>query len=159
MIFNTASDLHSEAGKARRGRDAFTRHGLEEYVADCVILLDHRLADQISTRRLRGVKYWGSEHGTNEYPFLISKEGVSVLPITSLGLDHAACEEHLPGRYNIEVIDLLKNPTLAKGDQILAIPTLVRKLPSPMRKIIGDLSNTQRVLVGLDVQPLQGNHA
>jgi circadian clock protein KaiB len=62
------------------------------------------------------------------------------------------CEEHLAGRYRIEVVDLLKNPQLAKGDQILAIPTLVRKLPSPMRKIIGDLSNTVRVLVGLDLR-------
>ena len=63
------------------------------------------------------------------------------------------CEEHLPGRYRIEVVDLLKNPQLAKGDQILAIPTLVRKLPPPMRKIIGDLSNTLNVLVGLDLRP------
>jgi circadian clock protein KaiB len=61
------------------------------------------------------------------------------------------CEEHLHGQYSLEVIDLIKNPTLAKGDQILAVPTLVRRLPEPMRKIIGDLSNTQRVLVGLDV--------
>jgi circadian clock protein KaiB len=65
------------------------------------------------------------------------------------------CDEHLAGQYNIEVIDLLKNPTLAKGDQILAIPTLVRRLPNPMRKIIGDLSNTERVLVGLDVRPAE----
>jgi circadian clock protein KaiB len=64
------------------------------------------------------------------------------------------CDEHLKGRYRIEVIDLLENPTLAKGDQILAIPTLVRKLPEPVRKIIGDLSNTERVLVGLDIRPL-----
>jgi circadian clock protein KaiB len=63
------------------------------------------------------------------------------------------CEEHLAGEYRIEVIDLLKNPQLAKGDQILALPTLVRKLPEPVRKIIGDLSNTERVLVGLDLQP------
>jgi circadian clock protein KaiB len=62
------------------------------------------------------------------------------------------CEEHLQGRYSIEVIDLLKDPKLAKGDQILAIPTLVRKLPEPIKKIIGDLSNTERVLVGLDVK-------
>ena len=62
------------------------------------------------------------------------------------------CEEHLAGRYDIEVIDLVKNPQLAKGDQILAIPTLVRKLPEPVRKIIGDLSNTERVLVGLDLK-------
>jgi circadian clock protein KaiB len=64
------------------------------------------------------------------------------------------CESHLAGRYEIEVIDLLVNPTLAAGDQILAVPTLVRKFPPPMRKIIGDLSNEGRVLVGLDVQPL-----
>jgi circadian clock protein KaiB len=63
------------------------------------------------------------------------------------------CEEHLPGRYRIEVIDLLKNPQLAKGDQILAVPTLVRKLPEPVRKIIGDLSDKERVLVGLDLRP------
>jgi circadian clock protein KaiB len=63
------------------------------------------------------------------------------------------CETHLAGSYRIEVIDLLENPTLASGDQILAIPTLVRKLPPPIKKIIGDLSNTERVLVGLDVRP------
>ena len=63
------------------------------------------------------------------------------------------CEEHLAGRYEIEVVDLLKNPKLARGDQILAIPTLVRKLPEPVRKIIGDLSNTDRVLIGLDLLP------
>jgi circadian clock protein KaiB len=63
------------------------------------------------------------------------------------------CEEHLAGKYRIEVIDLLQNPQLAKGDQIMAIPTLVRKLPEPIRKIIGDLSNTERVLVGLQLRP------
>lgn len=63
------------------------------------------------------------------------------------------CEEHLAGRYTIEIIDLLENPQLAKGDQILAVPTLVRKLPPPIKKIIGDLSNTERVLVGLDIIP------
>ena len=63
------------------------------------------------------------------------------------------CEEHLKGEYNIEIIDLMENPTLAKGDQIVALPTLVRKLPPPVRKIIGDLSKTERVLVGLDLLP------
>lgn len=62
------------------------------------------------------------------------------------------CEEHLAGRYRIEVIDLIEQPQLAAGDQILALPTLVRKLPQPLRKIIGDLSNTERVLVGLDIR-------
>ena len=64
------------------------------------------------------------------------------------------CEEHMAGRYQIEIIDLLKNPQLAQGDQILAIPTLVRKLPQPVRKIIGDLSNTERFLVGFEIQPV-----
>lgn len=63
------------------------------------------------------------------------------------------CEDYLQGRYRIEVVDLVKNPQLARTDQILAIPTLVRRLPSPIRKIIGDLSNSERVLVGLDLQP------
>jgi circadian clock protein KaiB len=67
------------------------------------------------------------------------------------------CEEHLKGKYTIEVVDLLENPKLAKGDQILAIPTLVRKLPPPIRKIIGDLSNTERVIVGLDMYPREGD--
>src|SRR3982750_216650 len=65
------------------------------------------------------------------------------------------CEKHLGGKYRIEVIDLLKNPQLAAGDQILAIPTLVRKVPSPMKKIIGDLSNEEKVLVGLNIRPLK----
>ncbi len=64
------------------------------------------------------------------------------------------CETHLAGRYDIEVIDLLENPRLAAGDQILAVPTLVRKVPEPIRKIIGDLSNEERLLVGLDIQPM-----
>ncbi|WP_459698221.1 circadian clock KaiB family protein [Acidisoma sp. C75] len=66
------------------------------------------------------------------------------------------CEEHLAGRYEIEVIDLIQNPRLAAGDQILAIPTLIRKLPTPLKRIIGDLSNTDKVLVGLDVRPGAG---
>jgi circadian clock protein KaiB len=65
------------------------------------------------------------------------------------------CEEHLAGAYRIELIDLLKQPQLAQGDQILAIPTLVRKLPAPMKRIIGDLSNTERVLIGLDLRPVE----
>ena len=78
-----------------RGEKSLTRYGLEEYVADCVILLDHRIDDQISTRRLRVVKYRGSAHGTNEYPFLIGESGLSVLPITSLRLDHKASTQRI----------------------------------------------------------------
>jgi len=65
------------------------------------------------------------------------------------------CEDHLRGRYRIEVVDLLVNPALARGDQILAVPTLVRQLPPPVKKIIGDLSNVERVLVGLDLRPVK----
>ena len=81
---------------AERDRpDGLTRHGIEEFVSDCVILLDHRIREEISTRRLRIVKYRGSTHGTNEYPFLIDEYGISVLPISSLGLDHAAPAERI----------------------------------------------------------------
>ncbi len=80
---------------AERGEGALTRDGLEEYVSDCVILLDHRITDQVSTRRLRIVKYRGTAHGTNEYPFLIDEDGFSVLPVTSLGLQHQVSEERI----------------------------------------------------------------
>ena len=80
----------------------------------------------------------------------------SVLALANL---RKICEEHLQGRYAIEVIDLMENPQLAQGDQILALPTLVRRLPEPIKKIIGDLSNTERVLVGLDIRPRAKAHA
>jgi len=80
---------------AERGREQLTRHGLEEYVSDCVILLDHRVNDQIATRHLRVVKYRGALHGTNEFPFLIGEEGFSVLPITSLALNHKVSSERI----------------------------------------------------------------
>src|SRR3954468_18347497 len=78
-----------------RGENSLTRYGLEEYVADCVILLDHRIIDEVSTRRLRVVKYRGTAHGTNEYPFLIGTAGLAVLPITSMRLDHPASTERV----------------------------------------------------------------
>ena len=89
------------------------------------------------------------------YPFLLRLYVAGQTPksMTAFANLKNICEEHLAGRYQIEVVDLLKNPTLARGDQILAIPTLVRKLPEPVRKIIGDLSNTERVLIGLDLLP------
>jgi len=80
---------------AERGRESLTRHGLEEYVSDCVIVLDHRVNDQIATRHLRVVKYRGALHGTNEFPFLIGDDGLSVLPITSLGLNHKVSNERI----------------------------------------------------------------
>jgi circadian clock protein KaiC len=79
-----------------RGDGTLTRQGIEEYVSDCVITLDHRVTDQLSTRRLRIVKYRGSTHGTNEYPFLITDSGISVLPVTSLSLNHAVSHDRVP---------------------------------------------------------------
>jgi circadian clock protein KaiC len=80
---------------AEKGKDTLTRHGLEEYISDCVIFLDHRVTSQVSTRRFRIVKYRGSIHGTNEYPFLIDEEGISILPITSVGLDYKVSSERV----------------------------------------------------------------
>lgn len=103
---------------AERGDGLLTRHGLEEYVADCVILLDHRVNEQLSTRRLRVVKYRGSVHGTNEYPFLISKDGFSVLPVTSMGLDHPASTERISS--GVERLDtMLGGKGYFRGSSIL----------------------------------------
>ena len=90
---------HRGDHRRARGEGQLTRHGIEEYVSDCVIALDNRVEDQITTRRLRVVKYRGSAHGTNEYPFLIDESGISVLPITSAGLQHAISERRGADRH------------------------------------------------------------
>ena len=107
---------------AERGDGLLTRHGLEEYVADCVILLDHRVNEQLSTRRLRVVKYRGSVHGTNEYPFLISKDGFSVLPVTSMGLDHPASSERISSGVN-RLDTMLGGKGFFRGSSILVSGT------------------------------------
>lgn len=105
-----------------RGDGTITRFGLEEYVADCVILLDNRMENQIATRRLRIVKYRGSRHGTNEYPFLIEEDGISVLPITSLGLEHLASTERISS--GIERLDnMLDGKGYFRGSSILVSGT------------------------------------
>lgn len=90
----------------------------------------------------------------NEYQLRLYIAGKTSRSVTALNNLKKYCEEHLKGEYSIEVIDLLENPQLAEGDQILAIPTLVKKVPEPVRKIIGDLSNQEKVLVGLDMRKL-----
>jgi circadian clock protein KaiC len=101
-----------------RGENTFTRSGLEEYVSDTVILLDHRVNEQVSTRRLRIVKYRGSKHGTNEYPFLIGESGLSVLPITSLGLRHEASVERISS--GVQTLDaMLGSKGFYRGSSIL----------------------------------------
>ena len=93
------------------------------------------------------------EPGENVYILRLYVAGQTRKSLAAFANLKRICEEHLAGRYKIEVIDLLEKPQLAKGDQILAIPTLVRHLPPPIKKIIGDLSNTEKVLVGLDLRP------
>ncbi|GGW23029.1 circadian clock protein KaiC, partial [Arenibacter certesii] len=105
-----------------RGEGSLTRHGLEEYVSDCVILLDFRIIDQIATRRLRIVKYRGSTHGTNEYPFLIDEDGISVLPVTSLKLDYKSPSELIS--FNLPAIDnLFAKRGIYKGSSTLITGT------------------------------------
>jgi circadian clock protein KaiC len=102
--------------------DRLTRHGIEEFVSDCVILLDHRIREEISTRRLRIIKYRGSTHGTNEYPFLIDDQGISVLPISSLGLDHDASSERVSS--GVARLDgMLGGKGFYRGSSILASGT------------------------------------
>lgn len=103
---------------AERGDGSLTRHGLEEYVSDCVILLDHRVVEQVSTRRLRIVKYRGTAHGTNEYPFLIDRDGFSVLPITSAGLDHSVSEERISTGVP-QLDDLMEGQGVFRGSSVL----------------------------------------
>lgn len=98
-----------------RGDGAFTRQGLEEYVSDCVLLLDHRVQNQISTRRLRIVKYRGTAHGTNEYPFLIDSDGFSVLPVSALGLGHKVYEERIST--GVDDLDAICRVAAFTGDQ------------------------------------------
>jgi circadian clock protein KaiC len=105
-----------------RGEGTLTRYGLEEYVADCVILLDHRVENQLSTRRLRIVKYRGTAHGTNEYPFLIDEKGFSVLPITSLGLNHQASTERISSG-NARLDQMLGGKGFYRGSSILVSGT------------------------------------
>src|ERR1044071_7438293 len=107
---------------AERGEGNLTRYGLEEYVSDCVVLLDHRTVNQISTRRMRIVKYRGSVHGTNEYPFLIDNEGISVLPVTSIGLDHEVSNRHISS--GVERLDtMLGGKGYYRGSSVLVSGT------------------------------------
>jgi circadian clock protein KaiC len=105
-----------------RGDETLTRQGLEEYVSDCVIFLDHRVTEQTSTRRLRVVKYRGTMHGTNEYPFLIDEDGFSVLPVTSLGLDHVVSNERVSS--GITALDkMLEGKGYYRGSTVLVSGT------------------------------------
>lgn len=107
---------------AERGEGTLTRHGLEEYVSDCVILMDHRVADQISTRRLRVVKYRGTVHGANEYPFLIDETGLSVLPITSLSLEQQASTQRISSGIP-DLDEMLEGKGFYRGSSILVSGT------------------------------------
>jgi circadian clock protein KaiB len=107
----------------------------------------------MATTRKKAAKQAAPVEQVESWELRLYVAGQTPRAITALANLKKLCEEHLEHRYSIEVIDLLKNPQLAKGDQIFAVPTLVRKLPVPVRKILGDLSDTERVLVGLDMRP------
>lgn len=103
--------------------------------------------------RETGAKHGRERKRAKQWELRLYVAGQTPRCLTAFANLKKICEEHLAGRYDIEIVDLLDRPQLAKGDQIFAIPTLVRKLPQPVRKIIGDLSNIERVLVGLDLRP------
>jgi circadian clock protein KaiB len=105
------------------------------------------------TRRTRTANDGADGMGADFWDLRLYVAGQTTKSMTAFANLKRICEEHLAGKYRIEVVDLLKEPQLARGDQILALPTLVRKLPEPIKKIIGDLSNTERTLVGLDLRP------
>lgn len=105
-----------------RGEGTLTRYGLEEYVSDCVVALDNRVVDQVSTRRMRIIKYRGSAHGANEYPFLIDEDGFSVLPVTSLGLDYPVSEERVPTGVSA-LDDMLEGGGYFRGSSVLVSGT------------------------------------
>ena len=96
----------------------------------------------------------GAGVGKDEWALRLYVAGQSPKSVTAMNNLKRLCDQHLPGQYSIEVIDLLKNPQLAQVDQILAIPTLVRKIPEPMKRVIGDLSDTERTMVGLDLSEI-----
>jgi circadian clock protein KaiB len=104
--------------------------------------------------RLAGEPAADGEPGPERYHLRLYIAGETVKSLAATANLKQFCDEHLAGRYEVEVIDLMQNPKLAAGDQILAIPTLIRRLPAPLKRIIGDLSNTEKVLVGLDIQRL-----
>ena len=110
----------------------------------------------MTTRASRTQKAKPDKANPNEFWRLrLYVSDLGVWPATAFANLKRICEEHLSGKYHIEVVDLIKDPKLARGDQIVAVPTLVRRLPEPVRKIIGDLSNVERVLVGLDLKQVQ----
>jgi len=116
---------------------------------------------KMSAQRSKGAKRAGpvqqrsaKENHPESWNLRLYVAGQTPRSLTAFANLKRLCEEHLAGRYNIEVIDLLKQPHLAQGDQIVAIPTLVRKLPTPIKRIVGDLSNSERVLVGMDLKPI-----
>lgn len=115
-----------------------------------ITMSEKTAAKRIAKPTDKAIKKTASSDVWNLRLYVAGQTPKSVAALTNL---KNICEQHMKGKYTIDVIDLLRNPQLAKGDQILAIPTLVRKLPVPVRKILGDLSNTERVLVGLDLRP------
>ncbi len=129
-----------------RGDNTLTKQGLEEYVSDCVILLDHRITEQVSTRRIRIVKYRGSSHGTNEYPFLINEDGITIIPVTSLKLDHKVSKERITS--GIPRLDkMLDGKGFFKGSSVLITGTAGTGKTSIAASVaVAAVSRNERVL-------------
>ncbi len=156
---------------AERGRDTLTRYGIEEYVSDCVVVLDHRVNEQVSTRRLRILKYRGTSHGTNEYPFLIDKSGISIVPITGARLDHpvtseritsgiAGIDEMLHGAGYYAGSTVLISGTSGTGKSSMAINTAYAAAQAGKRSLIFSFEESPQQIVrnmlsiGIELQPL-----
>lgn len=116
-------------------------------------------AGRAAPRRATGTKRRNGKRSADFYDLRLYVAGETSRSLAALQNLRRICDEHLKGRFRIQVIDLLKRPQLARGDQILALPTLVRKLPEPIRKLVGDLSDTERALVGLDLRPRSAGRA
>jgi circadian clock protein KaiC len=170
-LFGWLENRHlSAVVTAERGEGFLTRHGLEEFVSDCVILLDNRVSEELATRRLRIVKYRGSGHGTNEYPFLIDEQGISVFPVTSLGLTHEApsrrvsagipeLDQMLGGKGYFQGSSILVSGTAGTGKSSLAAsftaarcargePTLYFSLEESPKQILRNMKS-----IGIDLEP------
>ena len=135
---------HSDEVRAFR----FTIRGIELHAA----------GKPRASRRARNARR-GKANDREKFALRLYVAGQTPKAVRAFANLRKICDEHLAGRYSIEVIDLVENPALGRGDQILALPTLVRRLPTPIKKIIGDLSNTERVLVGLDLRPRRPSRA
>ena len=119
--------------------------------------MDEQMGEDAFTSTLAEFEQAEADESMEPYVLRLYVTGTTPNSIRAIANLRALCEEHLKGRYDLEVVDLYQQPELAEGNQIVAAPTLIKQLPSPLRRIIGDMSNTEKVLIGLDLRPKRGN--